>query len=74
MSDKTNWAEVDKRIRARRASWTNEEQKALDAGLNKLPDLAEELEIIDIPQPALGTPAEEEEAEAGAEVPAAEGS
>lgn len=62
MSKKVNWAEVDKRIRGRRRDVTAEEQKNIEAALQKLPDLAEEAEIIDIPQPAV-TPEEEEPSE-----------
>lgn len=62
MSTKKNWAEVDKRIRDRRPVWTQQERDELAKGLEKLPDLAEEVEYIDIPQPALAQP-EEEEAE-----------
>jgi hypothetical protein len=53
MSKKVNWAEVDKRIRNRRTDWTGEELKALEAALNKLPDLAEEADIVTLAQPAL---------------------
>jgi len=65
MSDKTDWASMDKRIRDRKISWSKDEKKALDGGLNQLPDLAENIDVIDIPQPALGSTQEEaaEEAE-----------
>jgi hypothetical protein len=53
MSKKVNWAEMDKRIRNRRTDWSAEELKALDAALNKLPDLAEDADILHVPQPAL---------------------
>ena len=60
MSDKTDWASMDKRIRDRKISWSKDEKKALDDGLGKLPDLAEQVEVIDIAQPALGSSQEEE--------------
>ncbi len=60
MSDKTDWASMDKRIRDRKISWSKDEKKALDDGLGKLPDLAERVEVIDIAQPALGSSQEEE--------------
>ena len=53
MSKKVIWAEVDKRIRNRRTDWTTEELKALEGTLKKLPDLAEDAEIIQTAQPAL---------------------
>ena len=52
MSNKVNWAEVDKRIRDRRVSWTADERKALDKDLMSLPDVADKAEQVDIPQPA----------------------
>jgi hypothetical protein len=67
MSKKVNWAEVDKRIRNRRKDFSADEMKTVQAALDKLPDLAEEAEIIDIPQPAVAPPEEEEEGEEGAE-------
>ena len=66
MSKKRNWAEVDKRIRDRRNDWTAEELAEVEASLKKLPDLAEQAEIIDIAQPSLAKaeePAEESAAE-----------
>ena len=62
MSKTVKWAEMDKRIRARRRDSSAEDDKAIDAALAKLPDLAEEVEIIDIPQPAV---TDEEEAADG---------
>ncbi|MEM6788873.1 MAG: hypothetical protein AAF928_21640 [Myxococcota bacterium] len=55
MSDKTDWASMDKRIRDRRVSWSKEDKSALDAGLAKLPDLAEKVDLVEIPQPAIGS-------------------
>ncbi|MCA9625011.1 MAG: hypothetical protein KC731_38565 [Myxococcales bacterium] len=62
MSKKVNWAEIDYRIRGRRTDWTKEELSALEAGLAKLPDMADKADAITIPQPAL---ARAEEADAG---------
>lgn len=70
MSKKVNWATVDKRIRNRRRDVSSEEQKGIEAQLQKLPDLAEEAEIIDIPQPAVAV--EEDVAEEGAAAPEGE--
>ena len=66
MSDKTDWASMDKRIRDRKITWSKDEKKSLDDGLGKLPDLAEQVELIDIAQPALGSTQEEEAAEGNA--------
>ena len=54
MSKKNNWAEMDKRVRGRRALWTNEEAKELDDGLKKLPDMANAVDQVTLAQPALG--------------------
>lgn len=73
MSEKKDWSQVDKRIRARKPSWTKEEQAALDASLNSLPDLSDQAEIIEMAQPALDAedpPEEEAAAEAGEEAAA----
>ncbi len=64
MSKKVNWAEADKRIRNRRKDFSADETNAIEAELKKLPDLAEQLEIIDIPQPAVAPPEEEASEEA----------
>jgi hypothetical protein len=67
MSEKKDWSLVDKRIRARKPSWTKEEQADLDARLNSLPDLADQAEVIEMAQPALDEedpPQEEAVAEA----------
>jgi hypothetical protein len=53
MSKKLNWAEVDKRIRARKTNWSAEELKAVEASLAKLPDRSGEHDFVEIPQPAL---------------------
>ena len=53
MSKKVKWAEVDKRIRARRPSWTNEEREELKKGLEQLPDLTDKFDYVELPQPAL---------------------
>ena len=50
MSKKTNWAEVDKRIRQRR-TWKAQELQELDASLEALPDRADNAEAIQIEQP-----------------------
>ncbi len=63
MSKKVNWATVDKRIRNRRKDFSMAETNAIDDELKKLPDLVEEMEIIDITQPAVAPPEEEETAE-----------
>lgn len=59
MSKKTNWTEMDKRIRGRRAVWSQQEKAELDEALKKLPDLASQCEPVGLPQPAVGTAAEE---------------
>jgi len=56
---KKNWAQEDKRIRRRRTDWTNVEAEALQKELDKLPDLAEQAETIDLAQPALAQQVEE---------------
>lgn len=53
MGSKFDWAAVDKRIRARRPSWTKDDAAALAAGLKKLPDAADKAESSEVPQPAL---------------------
>ncbi len=63
MSKKTNWATVDKRIRERRATWSKEERAAIDASLNKLPDLTEQCDTSEVLQPVVGDPNAEVEAE-----------
>ena len=55
MSKKINWAKIDKRIRRRRPHWSKEELAALEAGLGKLPDNADNAETIDTPQPAIAS-------------------
>lgn len=64
MSKKVNWAEVDIRIRDRRTDWTKDELEALEKGLSKLPDVEDQAEAIDIPQPALAQPEDKGEGEA----------
>ena len=49
MSKKTNWANVDKRIRER----FTKDAAAVQASLDSLPDLADACEGVDIEQPAL---------------------
>ena len=49
MSKKTNWANVDKRIRER----YTKDAAAVQASLDSLPDLADACEAIDLEQPAL---------------------
>ncbi len=56
MSKKVNWAEVDKRIRNRRKDFSADEMKTIEAGLQKLPDLAESVDVVTIPQPAIAGP------------------
>jgi hypothetical protein len=53
MSKKPNWAEIDKRIRGRRPSWTKEERGQLESELNKLPDLSDKFDFVEVAQPAL---------------------
>jgi len=53
MGRKLNWAAVDKRVRARRPSWTKEDAAALAESLKKLPDAADKAEPSAVPQPAL---------------------
>jgi hypothetical protein len=60
MSKKVNWAEVDKRIRQRRPSWTQEERKELAKSLEQLPDLSDKFDYVEIPQPALAPRASDE--------------
>ncbi|MBM4356486.1 MAG: hypothetical protein FJ096_00090 [Deltaproteobacteria bacterium] len=54
MSKKVNWAEMDKRVRNRRAVWTPDEQSAVEESLKKLPDSAERAESVGLLQPAVG--------------------
>ncbi len=57
MSKKVNWADVDKRIRARREVWTSQEKATLEDTLKKLPDVADKAAPLELAQPALtGTP------------------
>ena len=72
MAKKVNWGDVDKRIRARKATWSQEDSKALETGLKKLPDVADNAEPLDLPQPALLHADEPEEGEGSAEDGAAE--
>ena len=55
MSKKTNWSEIDKRIRNRKTSWNADELKELDASLKRLPDLSEQADTLDVTQPALSS-------------------
>lgn len=57
MSKKKNWADVDKRVRERYAPDAEELQDSLE----KLPDLADQVETIVGEQPALGNRTEEED-------------
>lgn len=57
---KINWAEVDKRIRNRKKDFSAEDTRNIEATLQKLPDLAEQVDIVTIQQPAV-TPAPEPE-------------
>jgi hypothetical protein len=75
MAKKANWAEVDKRISGRKATWSQEDAKASEADLKKLPDLSDQIETVDLAQPALAAKDEEEEqppAEDGAAEPSGE--
>jgi len=72
MAKKVNWADVDKRIRARKATWSQDDTKDLEASLKKLPDVADKAEAIDLAQPALLSDDEPEEGEGMAEDGAAE--
>ncbi len=66
MSKKVNWAQVDKRIRGRRPIWDKADLEALESGLKKLPDMAEQCEIIEVAQPAIANStgaADEDESE-----------
>ncbi len=54
MSKKTNWAEIDKRIRGRRAVWSHSDRGDLEDSLKKLPDVASQADTVDMAQPALG--------------------
>jgi len=56
MKKKVNWAAADKRIRERRTGWTADELKRLDEQLKKLPDQAENFDILEVDQPALAPP------------------
>jgi hypothetical protein len=53
MSKKNTWAEMDIRIRGRRAVWTQDERQDLDESLKKLPDVADKCEHVQLPQPAV---------------------
>ncbi len=55
MSKKTNWAEIDKRIRGRRAVWSQQDKTDLEDSLKKLPDMAGQCDTVDMPQPAIGS-------------------
>jgi hypothetical protein len=50
----TNWVEVDKRIRARRPTWTLAEAETLDQGLRRLPDVTAKADTMELEQPAIG--------------------
>lgn len=52
--EETNWAEVDKRIRARRPMWAPGEVETLEQTLRRLPDVATKAEALDVEQPAVG--------------------
>jgi len=52
-SGKVHWATVDKRVRDRREAWNAGELEELDKQLARLPDVAEQAEIIDVVQPAI---------------------
>jgi hypothetical protein len=54
MNKKPTWADVDKRIRGRRPNWSKQELKEIEDALKKLPDLADQLDIVDVGQPAIG--------------------
>ncbi len=58
MSKKTDWAQFDKRIRDRFA----DDPAAVKTALDKLPDLSDACEVIELDQPALVS--EEDETEA----------
>ncbi|MBW2524655.1 MAG: hypothetical protein JRI23_10790 [Deltaproteobacteria bacterium] len=64
-SSKANWIDVDRRIRDRHKFWRGQEVRELDGQLGQLPDLAEQVEIIDIEQPAIATPAGEPAGQGG---------
>lgn len=53
MSKKVSWVEIDIRVRARRGVWTQQERGDLEDALKKLPDLSDEAQVIELPQPAL---------------------
>ncbi len=55
MSKKNIWAEMDIRIRGRRAVWTPDERHDLEDALKKLPDVADKGEAVQMSQPALGS-------------------
>ena len=61
-STKKPWVEVDKRIRERLTTWTQDDEQELAAGLAELPDMADKAELIEIEQPAIGSKEAEEEA------------
>ena len=54
MNKKVNWAAMDNRIRNRQAVWTPSERAEVEESLNKLPDLADQIETIGLAQPAIG--------------------
>jgi hypothetical protein len=60
MSKKVNWAEIDKRIRNRKKDFSALEVKEIEEKLQKLPDLAEQVEIVTIIQPAVAPPEDED--------------
>lgn len=61
MSKKFNWAEVDKRIRNRRAVWTPDDLSAVEDSLRKLPDSADKAEAVELEQPAVGSSSDSDE-------------
>lgn len=61
-TSKEHWIEVDRRIRDRLKYWRGEEVRELDEQLADLPDLAEQVEFIDIPQPAVAAEPDEQDA------------
>lgn len=53
--------DLDQRVRARHLASGKLDQKAIEGYLAELPDLADEIELIDIQQPAIAGDAEDDE-------------
>lgn len=66
-SGKVHWATIDKRVRDRQGCWNASDLQELDTQLAKLPDSAEQAEIIDVIQPAITRREQAAEGQAGSD-------